>query len=134
MVAVQGISVPVSGRQQNKTKTEQTRLVAQQEQTKAQQQAQDAAGAALRGTPGKVLVVPAKGILIVSLGIKHGFKNGDRLKLYEAVDTKDEKGNIVFTEEKFVGEVTIDAVNPESSKVLYSGDKDVKAGWIVKAN
>ena len=58
-----------------------------------------AAMEALRKIPGKVLAVPAKTTLIVSLGSKQGFQAGDKLHLYEAVDTKDDKGEVVFTEE-----------------------------------
>jgi len=47
---------------------------------------------AARSTPGKVLAVPAKGVLIVSLGSKQAFKQGDKLLLFQTVDTKDEKG------------------------------------------
>lgn len=89
---------------------------------------------ALRSTPGKVLAVPAKGVLIVSLGSKHGFKNGEKLKLYQTVDLKDNSGNVVFSEEKLVGEVTLDAVQEDRSKASYSGNLDVQQGWVVKAN
>ena len=33
----------------------------------------------MRTTPGKVLAVPSKGVVIVSLGSKQGFKSGDKL-------------------------------------------------------
>jgi len=88
---------------------------------------------ALRKIPGKVLAVPSKTALIVSLGSKNGFQVGDKLMLYEAIDTKDDKGEVVFTEEKFVGEVTLESVQDERSKANYIGDAPVKAGWIVKA-
>jgi len=93
-----------------------------------------AAAQALRQTPGKVLAVPAKGVLIVSLGSQHGFKAGDKLKLYETVDLKDDKGAVVFTEEKLVGEITLDAVQEDRSKAAFTGSADVKTGWVVKAN
>jgi hypothetical protein len=80
-----------------------------------------------------VLAVPAKGTLIVSLGSKHGFKDGDKVNLYETVDTKDEQGNVVFSEEKLVGEVTLETVQEERSKAAYAGDQAVKAGWVIKA-
>lgn len=96
--------------------------------------AANAATEALKNTPGKVLAVPTKGVVIVSLGSKQGFKNGDKLKLYQAVDTKDDAGNVVFTDEKLVGEVTLDAVQEDRSKARYEGDLEVKQGWVVKAN
>jgi hypothetical protein len=39
---------------------------------------------------------------------------------------------VVFSEEKLVGEVTLDAVQEDRSKASYTGDADVKAGWVVK--
>ncbi len=122
MADVSKASVPVSGRRQAKDK------VAQQEEAGA-----SAAAASLKKAPGKVLVVPAKGVLIVSLGSQQGFKNGDKLHLYEAVDTKDEKGEVVFTEEKLVGEITLESVQADRSKASYAGTAEVKSGWIVKA-
>lgn len=121
MTQVATVSVPVSGRQQSKAKA------AQANQATAQ-----AAADAAKETPGKVLAVVNKSTLIVSLGSKHGFKNGDKLKLYETVDTKDDKGQVVFTEEKLVGEITLDAVQDDKSKAAYSGSADVKSGWVVK--
>lgn len=117
------MNVPPSGRKQAKAK------VAENQKAEA-----DAAVAALKNTPGKVLAVPAKGVLIVSLGSKQGFKAGDKIKLYESTDTKDDKGNVVFTEEKLVGEIILDSVQEDRSKASYVGTLEVKAGWTVKAN
>ncbi|MSR65607.1 MAG: hypothetical protein EXS18_07495 [Verrucomicrobiae bacterium] len=115
--------LPESGRRMSKATT----TAKTDSEAKAQSEA-------MKSTPGKVLAVPTKGLLIVTLGSKQGFKNGDKLKLYETVDTKDDKGNVVFTEEKLVGEITLDAVQEEKSKASYTGSADVKAGWVVKAN
>jgi curli biogenesis system outer membrane secretion channel CsgG len=93
---------------------------------------QAAAAAALKAAPGKVIAVAGKGALIVSLGGKQGFKAGDTLNLYETVDTKDDKGEVVFTEEKLVGEVTIQSVQDERSKASCEASLNVKAGWVVK--
>jgi hypothetical protein len=89
---------------------------------------------ALRQTAGKVLAVVNKSTVIVSLGSKQGFKPGEKLKIYEVVDTKDDKGNVVFTEEKLAGEVTLDSVQDERSKAIYAGTTEIKSGWTVKAN
>lgn len=117
-----GVTVPESTRSKGKM-------------SKAGQQASAAAAAAeaLRNTPGKVLAVVSKDALIVSLGSKQGFKDGDKLKLYETVDTKDDKGTVVFSEEKLAGEITLQAVQEERSKASYSGNQMVKVGWVVKA-
>ena len=80
-----------------------------------------------------MLAVPAKGTLIVSLGSKQGFKDGDKLNLYETVDTKDEQGNVVFSEAQRVGEVTLQTVPEERSKAAFTGDQAVTAGWGIKA-
>ncbi len=98
-----------------------------------QQAAATAAADALRKTPGKVLAVAGKQAIIVSLGSKQGFKDGDKVNLFEAVEIKDDKGVVVFTEEKLVGEISLSSVQEERSKASYAGDRDVKAGWVVKA-
>lgn len=119
---MQAVSLPESGR--SKQKNAQT----------AQAAAATAAAAdALRNTPGKVLAVAGKDAIIVSLGTKHGFKAGDKLNLYETVETKDDKGEVVFSEEKLVGEITLQSTQEERSKASYSGDAAVKTGWVVKA-
>jgi curli biogenesis system outer membrane secretion channel CsgG len=87
----------------------------------------------LRQTPGKVLAVADKDTIIVSLGSKNGFKPGDKLNLYETTDVKNDKGEVVFSDEKLVGEVTIQSAQDDRCKVSYSGDKEVKSGWTVKA-
>ena len=117
------VQVGTSGRQRQKATA-----------AAAQQAAAEGVAATLLNTPGKVLAVPSKGVLVVSLGSKHGFKNGDKVKLYEAVELKDDKGAVVFTEEKLAGEVTLNAVQEERSKATYDGSAEVKAGWVVKAN
>lgn len=88
---------------------------------------------ALKHTPGKVLAVAGKATVIISLGGKQGFKEGDKLNLYETVDTKDDKGAVVFTDEKLIGEITLQSVQEDRSKAAYSGDREIKAGWTVKA-
>ncbi len=128
IASVQGVSLPVSGRQQQKAAAAaQTAAAAQGAQAQAQAEA-----AALRAAGGKVLAVPSKGVLVVSVGSRHGFKAGDKLKLYETVDLKDDDGKVVFTEEKPAGEVTLEVVQEEKSKAVYAGEAEVKSGWVVK--
>jgi curli biogenesis system outer membrane secretion channel CsgG len=116
------LQLPASGRTQRKA------------QAQTQQQARDqAAAVAVHSTPGKVLAVVNKTTVVVSLGGKHGLKAGDKLNLFETSDIKDDKGQVVFTDEKLVGEVTLDTVQDEKSKATYSGSAEVKAGWTVKA-
>jgi hypothetical protein len=127
---VSTVTLPPSGRRLAKEKAAQQEKAQQDkagEEVKAQMDS-------IRATPGKVLAVPAKGVVIVTLGTKQGLKVGDKLKLYETVDTKDDQGKVVFTEEKLVGEITLEAVQDDRSKASYSGNAEVKAGWVVKAN
>jgi len=115
---VQGTTLPESGRVKQKSG-----LAAKA----------SAAGDALKHTPGKVLAVASKDTIIVSLGSKEGFKEGDKLELYQTNDVKDDKGNVVFTDEKLVGELTILSVQEDRSRASYSGDLTVQQGWKVKA-
>ena len=95
---VQGAALPVSGRVKQKAG-----LAAQA----------DAATEALRHTPGKILAVASKDTIIISLGSKQGFKEGDKLNLFQTNDVKDDKGNVVFTDEKLVGEITLSGVQED---------------------
>jgi hypothetical protein len=88
---------------------------------------------ALKHTPGAVLAVAGKDTIIVSLGSKEGFKEGDILELYQPTDVKDDKGNVVFTDEKLAGEITLSSVQDDKSRGSYSGDAQVQQGWTVKA-
>ena len=91
--------------------------------------------ATLQNTPGKILAVVDNDTIIVSLGSNQGFKAGDHLKLYATSDIKDDKGNVVFTDEKMAsGELTlswkcrkIKAADP------MRATQKCKQGWLVKA-
>jgi curli biogenesis system outer membrane secretion channel CsgG len=115
---VQGTTLPESGRVKQKAG-----LTAKA----------SAASDALKHTPGKVLAVASKDTIIVSLGSKEGFKEGDKLELYQTNDVKDDKGNVVFTDEKLVGELTILSVQEDRSRASYPGDLNIQQGWTVKA-
>jgi len=121
IASVELVNLPESGRRKAKEKA-----------ASAADNAAKTALDQLRANPGKVIAIPAKGTLIVSLGAKQGFKNGDKLNLYEVVDTLDDKGAVVFSEEKLVGEVTLDIVQDDKSKATYTGAANVKSGWVVK--
>lgn len=122
VVEISSFTVPESGRMKSKAA-----------KAAKEQGAAKAASDALKATPGKVLAVVDKSTMIVSLGSKQGFKEGDKLALYETVDIKDDKGAVVFSEEKLAGEITLQSVQEERSKAAYSGSAEVKAGWVVKA-
>lgn len=114
---IKPVTLPESGRRKQKAGA-----------ANQQAGAADAAAQALRSTPGKVLAAPNKSAIIVSLGTQHGFKDGDKLNLYEAVDVKDDQGNVVFTDEKLVGEITIQSVQADRSRASYEGELTIKAG------
>jgi len=115
---VQSFTVPESGRSKQKAG-----LAAQA----------DAATEAVRHTPGKIIAVANKDTIIISLGSKQGFKEGDKLNLYQTNDVKDDKGNVVFTDEKLVGEITLSSVQEDRSRATYTGEAPVQQGWTVKA-
>ena len=115
---VQGTTLPESGRVKQKAG-----LAAKA----------SAATDALKHTPGKVLAVASKDAIIVSLGGKLGFKEGDKLELYQTSDVKDDKGSVVYTDEKLVGELTLVSVQDDKSRASYAGDLTVQQGWTVKA-
>jgi curli biogenesis system outer membrane secretion channel CsgG len=118
---VKAWDVPLSGRQKAKVGKE------------AQAAAQVAeAQAAIRNVAGKVLAVPAKTVVIISLGSNQHLKAGDKALVYELLETKDDAGTVVFTEEKLAGEVTLESVQEDRSKCSYNGDVPLKAGWVVR--
>lgn len=121
--------LPASGRSKQKAAAVTAQAAA------AQQQAAEAkaTAAAVKAAPGKVLAVAGTDTAILSLGSKQGFKLGDKLNLFETIETKDEKGEVVFTDEKLVGEVMLTAVQEERSKASFDTSLAVKAGWVVRA-
>jgi hypothetical protein len=46
---------------------------------------------------------------------------------------KDDKGNVVYTEEKLVGEITLQSVQEDRSRASCPGNLTVQQGWTVKA-
>jgi curli biogenesis system outer membrane secretion channel CsgG len=121
MIEVMRTSLPVSGRRQQ---------LANAEAAKAQQAA--AAATALKRTPGKVLAAPGGGIVILSIGTTQGWGNGDKIKMYEAVEIKNEAGEVVFTEKKLRGEAILEDVQEKSSKARVPDELKATEGWIVQ--
>jgi curli biogenesis system outer membrane secretion channel CsgG len=87
---------------------------------------------AMDRSPNRVLAVVNNTTLIVSLGSAQGFKTGDKLNLYEVVETKDERGQAALTNAQFAGEITLDQVQDSRSKATYHGQLQVKPGWVVR--
>lgn len=72
------------------------------------------------------------GIVIVSAGRQQGLKVGDLLQVFELVELKDESGRVVFTQEKPVGNVVLDALTEDQGKGLSTDAAAVKPGCRVK--
>lgn len=124
---------PVSSRKLQKATQAQQATQATDAAAQAAAASAAAAADALRKTPGKVIAVASKNAIIVSLGAAQGFKAGEVVRLFETIDTKDDQGNVVFTEEKPVGELKLEAVQDDRSRASCLGDLEVKPGWIVRA-
>lgn len=54
-----------------------------------------------------MLAAAGKDAVVVSAGNGRGFKNRHPLNLYETIDTRNEQGAAVFTEERPVVEITL---------------------------
>ena len=115
---VEGTTIPPSGRVKQKAALAATAAAATE---------------AIKHTPGKVLAVAGKDTIIVSVGSNQGFKDGDKLNLYQTNDVKDDKGNVVFSDEKLIGEITLSGVKEDRSRASYAGDVTIQQGWTVKA-
>jgi len=119
---VKTVSVSTSGRQ--------TLIHQKEEKIRKEEEAKLAAA---RRTPGTVTGVSTAGFVFVSLGSNHGLKKGDKVKVYEMVEDKDESGKVLFTEEKLAGELILESVAEDKSKASCVGDLKPKTGWLVKS-
>ena len=64
---------------------------------------------------------------------KQGFKSGDKLDLFQTIDTKDDKGVVVFTDEKRVSENrTGRRCRTKKAKRIIRARAAVQSGWTVK--
>jgi hypothetical protein len=81
---------------------------------------------------GEVTATLPGGIVIVSAGRQQGLKVGDLLQVFELVELKDESGRVVFTQEKPVGNVVLDALTEDQGKGQSTDAVAVKPGCRVK--
>lgn len=95
-------------------------------------EAREAAMEALQSAPGKILAVPAPEVIIISLGKAQGLQNGDTLTVYQEIHTKDTQGNIVYTEEKLIGQIILVDVQQDRSKAQPSSGTGFAEGQIIK--
>jgi curli biogenesis system outer membrane secretion channel CsgG len=98
-----------------------------QETTAAQ-----AAEEALKRSPGKILAVVNNQLIIVSLGAEHGLKIGDKLNVFKLETIKDSQGNVVYSEEKQIGVLTVTDVQADRSKAAVASGSGFAEGHIVR--
>ena len=111
-------TLPASGRVQQKEKAAAS---------------QSSAASAIKHQPGKVLAFAGKDKIILSVGTQQGFKEGDKVDLYQVTDVKDDKGAVVYSDEKLIGELTLVSVQGDKSCASYNGDAVIQQGYVVKA-
>jgi len=86
------------------------------------------AHAALRKIRGTVELVDGKDIW-VSLGAKNDFAKGDKIKLYQPIEKKNQQGKVILTTYKEVGEIELIKVQKDKGMGVYSGSTAISEGW-----
>ncbi len=84
---------------------------------------------ALRKIRGAVLLVDGKEIW-VSLGANNGFMKGDKIKLYQPVDKKNQAGKVILTTYKEVGVIELLKVQKDKSVGMNPGADAIAEGWV----
>jgi curli biogenesis system outer membrane secretion channel CsgG len=88
-----------------------------------------AAALNLRRVAGAVELVDGKDIWI-SLGSKNGFAKGDKIKIYQPIEKKNQAGKVVLTIKKEAGEIVLSKVQRDKSMGEYQGAGKISEGWI----
>jgi curli biogenesis system outer membrane secretion channel CsgG len=83
---------------------------------------------ALRKIRGTVELVDGKDIW-VSLGTKNGFAKGDKVKLYQPIEKKNQQGKVVLTTYKEVAVIELVKVQKDKSMGVITGSTTVAEGW-----
>ena len=84
---------------------------------------------ALRNVKGVVKLVEGNEIW-VSLGADNGFVKGDKIAIYQPVEKKNSKGEVVATNYKRVAEIILDRVQKDKSMGIYTGSAKIAEGFI----
>jgi curli biogenesis system outer membrane secretion channel CsgG len=87
-----------------------------------------AASAALKNIKGTVKMVDGKQIW-VSLGSTNGFVKGDKVKIYQPIEKKNKKGEVVATSYEPVGEIILLKVQKDKSMGEYTGTVAINEDW-----
>jgi len=85
--------------------------------------------AALRNVKGVVKLVEGNEVW-VSLGANNGFAKGDKIAIYQAVDKKNSKGEVIATSYKPVAEIILDKVQKDKSMGTYNGTAKIAEDFI----
>jgi curli biogenesis system outer membrane secretion channel CsgG len=93
----------------------------------ANEAAQNAA--AVKNVKGVVKLVDGNEIW-VSLGAGNGFAKGDKVKIYQPIEKKNKKGEVVATTYELVAEITLDKVQKDKSMGTYTGTGKVAEDFI----
>jgi len=86
------------------------------------------AKSALRKIRGTVELVDGKDIWI-SLGSQNGFAKGDKIKLYQPIEKKNQQGKVVLTTYKEVAEIELVKVQKDKSMGVNAGSGTIGEGW-----
>jgi len=85
--------------------------------------------AAVRNVKGLVKMVDGQEIW-VSLGANNGFAKGDKIKIYQPVEKKNKKGEVVATTYQPVAEIILTKVQKDKSVGTYSGTAKIEEDFI----
>jgi hypothetical protein len=85
--------------------------------------------AALRSVKGVVKLVDGSEIW-VSLGANSGFAKGDKVKIYQPVEKKNKKGEVVATTYELVAEIILTKVQKDKSMGTYTGSAKIVEDYV----
>jgi curli biogenesis system outer membrane secretion channel CsgG len=85
--------------------------------------------AAVRNVKGVVKMVDGSEIW-VSLGAANGFAKGDKVKIYQPVEKKNKKGEVVATTYEPVAEIILTKVQKDKSVGTYSGSGKIEEDFV----
>jgi curli biogenesis system outer membrane secretion channel CsgG len=85
--------------------------------------------AAIRNVKGVVKLVDGAEIW-VSLGTANGFAKGDKVKIYQPIEKKNSKGEIVATSYEPVAEIILSKVQKDKSMGAYTGSAKIQEDYV----
>jgi curli biogenesis system outer membrane secretion channel CsgG len=87
------------------------------------------AAAAIRNVKGVVKLVDG-GEIWVSLGTANGFAKGDKIKIYQPIEKKNSKGEVVATSYEPVAEIILTKVQKDKGMGTYSGSAKIMEDFV----